>query len=268
MLLTAPSIAPALSSPSRPRARPGLLDRGHLRTRRANRQGPEPHRGLQAGWRAARRGQTTGSACTYPGPSVSGARVVAGFCVGAKERATELPSGIINMGARVYDPYTGTFLQTDPIPGADANAYGYTDGDPINEVDLTGQDAAAVGAAEGAGALCSETLFGAFVCAVVAYGGTTALEAIAGSSSSSSSSNGPPPPPPHTGANGNTGTTGGNVSYAKQQPKAKTQEETTAQQQRDANQSFDPAAANRGDKKDVFNEKAAGTRNKQKRNSN
>jgi prevent-host-death family protein len=26
------------------------------------------------------------------------------------------------MGARVYDPYTGTFLQTDPIPGADANA--------------------------------------------------------------------------------------------------------------------------------------------------
>jgi len=42
------------------------------------------------------------------------------------------------MGARVYDPYTGTFLQTDPIPGADANAYGYTDGDPVNETDLTG----------------------------------------------------------------------------------------------------------------------------------
>jgi len=43
------------------------------------------------------------------------------------------------MGARVYDPYTGTFLQTDPIPGADANAYGYTDGDPVNETDLTGK---------------------------------------------------------------------------------------------------------------------------------
>jgi hypothetical protein len=42
------------------------------------------------------------------------------------------------MGARVYDPYTGTFLQTDPIPGADANAYGYTDGDPVNETDLSG----------------------------------------------------------------------------------------------------------------------------------
>jgi hypothetical protein len=42
------------------------------------------------------------------------------------------------MGARVYDPYTATFLQTDPIPGADANAYGYTDGDPVNETDLSG----------------------------------------------------------------------------------------------------------------------------------
>jgi RHS repeat-associated protein len=58
--------------------------------------------------------------------------------IGAKQRPTELPSGIINMRARVYDPYTGTFLQTDPIPGADANAYGYTDGDPVNETDLTG----------------------------------------------------------------------------------------------------------------------------------
>lgn len=44
------------------------------------------------------------------------------------------------MGARVYDPDTGTFLQTDPIPGADANAYGYTDGDPVNETDLTGRE--------------------------------------------------------------------------------------------------------------------------------
>jgi hypothetical protein len=42
------------------------------------------------------------------------------------------------MGARVYDPYTGTFLQTDPVQGGGANAYGYTDGDPVNETDLTG----------------------------------------------------------------------------------------------------------------------------------
>jgi uncharacterized protein RhaS with RHS repeats len=42
------------------------------------------------------------------------------------------------MGARVYDPYTGTFTQPDPIQGGGANAYGYTDGDPVNETDLTG----------------------------------------------------------------------------------------------------------------------------------
>ena len=195
-----------------------------------------------------------------PTRSSSRVRSIATIC------ETFAPASVA-MGARVYDPYTGTFLQTDPIPGADANAYGYTDGDPVNEVDLTGQDAAAIGAAEGAGTLCSETLFGAFVCAAVAYAGTTALEAVAGSDSSSSSPSGPPPPPPHTGSLGDSGTTGGNVSYAKQQPKAKTQEEETAQQQRAANQQHDSAAANRGDKKDVFNEKAAGTRNKQKRNS-
>jgi hypothetical protein len=45
------------------------------------------------------------------------------------------------MGARVYDPYTGAFLQTDPKPGADANAYGYTDGDPVTETDLGGDSA-------------------------------------------------------------------------------------------------------------------------------
>jgi RHS repeat-associated protein len=148
---------------------------------------------------------------------------------GAKEKPTELPSGIVAMGARVYDPYTGTFLQTDPIPGADANAYGYTDGDPINEVDLTGQDAAAVGAAEGAGALCSETLFGAFVCAVVAYGGTTALEAIAGSGSSSSSSSGPPAPP-HTGSNGQTG-----VVQARSNPDPESAEEQGKQTVQEGN---------------------------------
>jgi RHS repeat-associated protein len=64
---------------------------------------------------------------------------VAGFCVGAKERATELPSGIVAMGARVYDPYTGTFTQPDPILGGGANAYGYANGDPVNHTDLSGK---------------------------------------------------------------------------------------------------------------------------------
>jgi hypothetical protein len=43
------------------------------------------------------------------------------------------------MGARVYNPYTGTFTQPDPVQGGGANAYGYTDGDPVNETDLSGE---------------------------------------------------------------------------------------------------------------------------------
>jgi hypothetical protein len=45
------------------------------------------------------------------------------------------------MGARVYDPDTGTFLQTDPILHGGAGAYGYTDGDPVDETDLAGTEA-------------------------------------------------------------------------------------------------------------------------------
>jgi len=45
------------------------------------------------------------------------------------------------MGARVYDPYTGTFTQPDPIQGGGANAYGYTNADPVNETDLGGKSA-------------------------------------------------------------------------------------------------------------------------------
>jgi hypothetical protein len=43
------------------------------------------------------------------------------------------------MGVRVYDPTTGRFLQTDPVPGGSANAYEYCGGDPVNAFDLNGQ---------------------------------------------------------------------------------------------------------------------------------
>ncbi|MGN6373065.1 MAG: RHS repeat-associated core domain-containing protein, partial [Solirubrobacteraceae bacterium] len=59
--------------------------------------------------------------------------------LGAHELPTQLPSGIIAMGARSYIPQLGRFLQTDPIPGGSANAYAYTYGDPINQTDLTGE---------------------------------------------------------------------------------------------------------------------------------
>ncbi len=59
--------------------------------------------------------------------------------LGGALRPTELPSGVVSMGARAYVPEIGRFEQTDPIPGGSANPYAYTDGNPVDETDLSGQ---------------------------------------------------------------------------------------------------------------------------------
>ncbi len=59
--------------------------------------------------------------------------------LGASALRTELPSGVVNMGARSYVPQLGRFLQPDPQPGGSANAYAYTRGDPLNESDPSGK---------------------------------------------------------------------------------------------------------------------------------
>jgi RHS repeat-associated protein len=64
--------------------------------------------------------------------------------LGADQVATELPSGVIDMGARSYVPQLGRFLQTDPIAGGSANAYAYTFGDPVNTSDPSGAYTASV----------------------------------------------------------------------------------------------------------------------------
>ena len=47
--------------------------------------------------------------------------------------------GLVIMGARVYSPAMGRFLQTDPIGIAGgANVYDYAGGDPVNGVDPSG----------------------------------------------------------------------------------------------------------------------------------
>jgi RHS repeat-associated protein len=59
--------------------------------------------------------------------------------LGGAQRPTELPSGMIAMGARGYIPQLGRFLQTDPSPGGSTNTYGYTNNDPVNEADPMGE---------------------------------------------------------------------------------------------------------------------------------
>ncbi|MFE4822176.1 RHS repeat-associated core domain-containing protein [Streptomyces sp. NPDC056704] len=59
--------------------------------------------------------------------------------LGGKQRSTETPSGVTPMGVRLYHPTTGRFLSVDPVPGGNANAYEYCNGDPVNRYDLDGK---------------------------------------------------------------------------------------------------------------------------------
>lgn len=59
--------------------------------------------------------------------------------LGNKQRAADTPAGIVLMGVRLYNPTTGRFLQTDPVPDGSCNPYEYTCGDSINKTDLDGK---------------------------------------------------------------------------------------------------------------------------------
>lgn len=70
-------------------------------------------------------------------PAAAGARRYG--WLGAKQRASDTPAGITLMGVRLYNPVTGRFLSTDPVPGGSCNSYEYTCADPINSTDLDGK---------------------------------------------------------------------------------------------------------------------------------
>ncbi len=58
--------------------------------------------------------------------------------LGGRQRRTELPSGVVQMGMRSYVPALGRFLTTDPVEGGSANAYDYANADPVNQFDPNG----------------------------------------------------------------------------------------------------------------------------------
>jgi RHS repeat-associated protein len=56
--------------------------------------------------------------------------------------------GIVLMGARLYDPATGRFLQVDPVFGGSCSAYDYVCKDPVNASDLAGTSPVSTGSGE------------------------------------------------------------------------------------------------------------------------
>lgn len=59
--------------------------------------------------------------------------------LGASQRSAEALGGVILMGARLYSPTMGRFLQIDPVAGGSASAYDYCNADPVNCSDLDGE---------------------------------------------------------------------------------------------------------------------------------
>jgi RHS repeat-associated protein len=58
--------------------------------------------------------------------------------LGAYQRSKDTLSGLILMGARVYNPSSGRFLSMDPLGGGNDNSYIYP-ADPINMMDVSGE---------------------------------------------------------------------------------------------------------------------------------
>jgi RHS repeat-associated protein len=91
---------------------------------------------------AARTASTAGVTATYItdeyGNSINGTSPKYGY-LGAAQRSSDNPGGLMMMGVRLFSPVTGRFLSPDPVYGGNANSYEYCTGDPVNCTDLDGR---------------------------------------------------------------------------------------------------------------------------------
>ena len=102
------------------------------------------------------------------------------FAGGLYDQHTKL----VRFGARDYDAHTGRWASKDPIgfAGGDSNHYGYTLGDPVNVIDITGLLWWFIPALAGGGGTAAATGGGAAIAAeaaVVAAASTVAVTAVA-----------------------------------------------------------------------------------------
>ena len=79
-----------------------------------------------------------GTALTVPVPTVEGASLATWQGVAGNETEA-LATPYVMMGARVYIPALGRFMQLDPKIGGSANGYDYANQDPVNMSDPSGQ---------------------------------------------------------------------------------------------------------------------------------
>jgi RHS repeat-associated protein len=73
-----------------------------------------------------------------------------GWLGGARRDSGDL-AGLVMMGRRLYDPFTGRFTSVDPVAGGSANDYDYCSQDPINRFDPMGTQILAAGGGGGGG---------------------------------------------------------------------------------------------------------------------
>jgi RHS repeat-associated protein len=100
------------------------------------------------------------------GTQLSGPSLEMGY-LGAWGRPTDPTSGLVQMGARSYDPTLGSFASEDPVLGhlgfgVSSNRYPYVWDNPTNRYDLNGRDVCVFGAcaedaAEDIGGAASDT---------------------------------------------------------------------------------------------------------------